>query len=189
MNYLYHTAFFVCMVQLMATQRKGLSGSRWGGDEARAVDGDAIDVVETEMAVLARTLESLSRRSDIFRDLDRASYLIARTLEGTGPVSINGLASALGLDATTVTRQVATMQSRRLVTRRSDPKDGRVRLVTLSEEGRRKMRAVQAERKARLAEMLSGWSDDDCATFGRLLVTFNKELKGALAQETFSDAE
>src|SRR5258708_1883308 len=91
-------------------------------------EGDALDLVETEMAVLARTLERLNRRSEIYRDLDRASYLIARTLETTGPVSINTLASVLGLDATTVTRQVATMEIAQLLRRRVDPDDGRVSL-------------------------------------------------------------
>src|SRR6266576_2155637 len=94
---------------------------------------DALDLVETEMAVLARVLEGLHRRSEIYRDLDRAGYLIARTLETTGPVSINGLASVLGLDATTVTRQVATMEIARLLRRRADPDDGRVSLISLSQ--------------------------------------------------------
>src|ERR1700736_1455148 len=78
---------------------------------------DAIEVVETEMALLQRALERLARRSDIHRDLDRASYLLARTLEATGPISLNDLAGRLGLDATTVTRQVSTMEARGLVDR------------------------------------------------------------------------
>src|ERR1700688_4637558 len=40
-------------------------------------DGDALDLIETEMAVLTRMLERLQRRSTIHKDLDRASYLIA----------------------------------------------------------------------------------------------------------------
>src|SRR5258708_3108859 len=118
---------------------------------------DSLDVVETEMAVLARGLEGLHRRSELYRDLDRAGYLIARTLERTGPVSINGLASALGLDATTVTRQVATMEDGRLVLRRPDPNDGRVSLIGLSQNGRRTMRAVQVARRERIANLLSDW--------------------------------
>ena len=81
-------------------------------------DRDGLDLIETEMAVLARALEGMHRRSEIYRDLDRASYLLARTLDNTGPVSIKGLASVLGLDATTVTRQVATMEGSKCVVRR-----------------------------------------------------------------------
>jgi DNA-binding MarR family transcriptional regulator len=147
-------------------------------------EGDALDLVETEMAVLARALERMHRRSEIYRDLDRASYLIARTLEATGPVSINGLASALGLDATTVTRQVATMEITRLLRRRADPNDGRVSLISLSQIGYRKMRAVQLARKARVARLLHHWTENDQRELGRLLARFNDELGRDIADET-----
>ena len=83
----------------------------------------------------------MHRRSELYRELYRASYLMARTLDTTGPVSINRLASILGLDATTVTRQVVTMEATKLVVRRSDPSDGRISLISLSPKGRRTMRA------------------------------------------------
>jgi DNA-binding MarR family transcriptional regulator len=150
------------------------SGARVG--RLLADEGDALDVVEAEMAVLARALERLNRRSEIYRDLDRASYLIARTLETTGPVSINGLASVLGLDSTTVTRQVATMEIRRLLLRRVDPDDGRVSLISLSQTGYRKMRAVQLARKERIATLLRDWTENDRRELGRLLARFNDEL-------------
>jgi DNA-binding MarR family transcriptional regulator len=142
---------------------------------------DSLDLVETEMAVLARVLEGLHRRSEIYRDLDRAGYLIARTLETTGPVSINGLASALGLDATTVTRQVATMEDARLVLRRTDPNDGRVSLISLSQNGRRTMRAVQLARRERIATLLNDWTENDRRDLGRLLARFNDELSRDIA--------
>jgi DNA-binding MarR family transcriptional regulator len=123
-----------------------------------------------------RALEGHHRRSEIYRDLDRASYLIARTLETTGPVSINGLASTLGLDATTVTRQVATMEAARLILRRTDPDDGRVSLISLSQGGRRTMRAVQRARKERLKTLLCDWTPNDRRELGRLLARFNGEL-------------
>lgn len=149
--------------------------------------GEALDQVEIEMAVLARTLEKLHRRSDIYRDLDRASYLIARTLEDSGPVSINGLASTLGLDPTTVTRQVAAMETSRLLLRRADPDDGRVSLISLSRNGRRRMRAVQLARRERLATLLGSWTDDDRRQLGHLLSKFNHELSQEPTPDDFGD--
>jgi DNA-binding MarR family transcriptional regulator len=137
---------------------------------------DGLDLIETEMAVLTRALEGMHRRSEIYRDLDRATYLLARTLDTTGPVSINGLASLLGLDATTVTRQVATMEASKLVVRRADPDDRRVSLIGLSANGRRKMRAVQRARKERIASLLGDWTTGDRRQLGRLLARFNDEL-------------
>ena len=101
---------------------------------------------------------------------------MARTLDTTGPVSINRLASILGLDATTVTRQVATMEATKLVVRRSDPSDGRISLISLSPKGRRTMRAVQLARKERIASLLDDWTEDDRRQLGRLLARFNDDV-------------
>jgi DNA-binding MarR family transcriptional regulator len=132
--------------------------------------------LETELAVLARTLEGLSRRSRIHRDLDRASYLLARTLSTEGPTSIGGLATALGLDATTVTRQVATMESAGLVVRRTDPDDGRVRLIELTARGHERMDEVQAAREARIGELVASWTAGEQRDFADLLGRFNDAL-------------
>jgi DNA-binding MarR family transcriptional regulator len=138
--------------------------------------GNGLDLIETELAVLTRTLEGMHRRSELYRELDRASYLMARTLDTTGPVSINRLASILGLDATTVTRQVATMEATKLVVRRSDPSDGRISLISLSPKGRRTMRAVQLARKERIASLLDDWTEEDRRQLGRLLARFNDDV-------------
>jgi len=153
---------------------EGNPKSRVGRPTAK--QGDGLDLIETEMAVLTRTLEGMHRRSELYRELDRASYLMARTLDTTGPVSINRLASILGLDATTVTRQVATMEETKLAVRRSDPRDGRISLISLSPRGRRTMRAVQQARKERIASLLDDWTEDDRRQLGRLLARFNDDV-------------
>jgi DNA-binding MarR family transcriptional regulator len=137
---------------------------------------DVVEVVETELALLQRALERLARRSGIHRDLDRASYLLARTLEATGPISLKALAARLGLDATTVTRQVATMEAAELVHRGADPDDGRVNLIEVSPRGRRKMRAVQRARRERVSDLLAGWPERDQLEFGRLLGRFSDAI-------------
>jgi DNA-binding MarR family transcriptional regulator len=142
----------------------------------RVAAGKSLSKIETELAVLTRTLEGLSRRSEIHREVDRSSYLIARTLATDGATSIGGLATTLGLDATTVTRQVASMESAGLVVRRTDPEDGRVRLIELSARGERKMREVQRAREQRISGLVAGWSPADRRSFGDLLARFNDSL-------------
>ena len=171
-NHLHHAASVTCMIQPMVTE--GNTESRVG--RLMVNQGDGLDLIETELAVLTRTLEGMHRRSELYRELDRASYLMARTLDTTGPVSINRLASILGLDATTVTRQVATMEATKLVVRRSDPSDGRISLISLSPKGRRTMRAVQLARKERIASLLDDWTEDDRRQLGRLLARFNDDV-------------
>jgi DNA-binding MarR family transcriptional regulator len=141
------------------------------------VDADARARLETELAMLTRTLEGLSRRSTLYRELDRSSYVLARTLATEAPVSINGLAELVGLDATTVTRQVATMETEGLVRRKRHPQDRRVSLVELTALGRRRMDAVREAREARITELVRDWSDDDRAAFGRLLGRFNESIR------------
>jgi DNA-binding MarR family transcriptional regulator len=136
----------------------------------------SLSQLETELAILARTLEGLSRRSAIHRELDRSSYLIARTLSTDGATSIGGLATGLGLDATTVTRQVATMEAAGLVERRTDPDDGRVRLIELTRRGTTQMREVQEAREERIGGLVAGWSADDQRQFAALLARFNDAL-------------
>ena len=98
--------------------------------------------------------------------------------------SINRLASLLGLDATTVTRQVGTMEGTKLVVRRSDPDDGRISLISLSPQGRRKMRAVQLARNERIARLLEDWTEDDRRQLGRLLARFNDEVRHDTVQRS-----
>jgi len=147
------------------------------GDIRRTVEAaNPIEVVETEMALLQRALERLARRSDIHRDLDRASYLLARTLQAAGPISLNDLAGRLGLDATTVTRQVATMEAQGLVRRRAEPADGRVSLVALAPKGDKKMGAEQRARRGRVQELLETWPTRDRVELGRLLGRLNDAI-------------
>jgi DNA-binding MarR family transcriptional regulator len=141
------------------------------------VEPEALARLETELAMLTRTLEGMSRRSTLYRELDRSSYVLARTLATEAPVSINGLAELVGLDATTVTRQVATMETEGLVRRKRHPQDRRVSLVELTALGRRRMGAVRAARESRITELVGDWSDHDRAAFGRLLGRFNESIR------------
>ena len=43
--------------------------------------------------------------------IDRAGYLALRTIEDLGPLSTKALATALNLDASTVTRQIAALET------------------------------------------------------------------------------
>jgi DNA-binding MarR family transcriptional regulator len=135
-----------------------------------------IDVIETQLAVLVRLLDNLSRTAYTYRDLDRASYLMARALESAAPVSIQGLAKILHLEPGTVTRKIASMEAAGLIVRLSDPTDKRISLVKLSREGVRSMRVVRDLRRAHNNTMLSRWSDEELKTFGELLTRYNECL-------------
>ena len=138
---------------------------------------DATARVESELAALTRQLEGMSRRSRIYERLDRSGYLLARTLRGRGPTTISALATELGLDATTVTRQVAAMDADGLLVRSRDPHDGRACLVELTHEGVRRMDAVRADREARIGDLLHDWPEADRQTLGEMLARFNAAIR------------
>ena len=144
--------------------------------------GDPVDLVERELVLLARNLELTARRSDLFGPLDRASYLILRILDERGPASIGSLAAALGLDGSTVTRQVATLARQGLVERARHPADRRLAIVRVSATGHERMREVQDRRRARVASFLDAWPPRDRMRLAELLTQLNAAL-GELAPE------
>ncbi|MCU1368417.1 MAG: MarR family transcriptional regulator, partial [Ilumatobacteraceae bacterium] len=137
---------------------------------------EALARLETEMVVLARRIENAARRSVTFRQMDRAAYLLARTLDRDGPASVNELARALGLDGSTVTRQVAAMEVRGQATRKAHPDDGRAWVISLTQAGRDEMDAISAVRRQRFGEYTADWAPADLEQFSRLLQRFNTSL-------------
>jgi DNA-binding MarR family transcriptional regulator len=66
--------------------------------------------------------------------LRTTQFTLLLLLRGRGPTSINGLAEAAGTDRTTLTRNLAILEERRLVHIRPG-EDARVRVVELTEAG------------------------------------------------------
>lgn len=128
------------------------------------------------MAVLTRRIEAASRRSTLHERMDRAAYLIARTLVDIGPASVNEIARSLSLDGSTVTRQVATMERHGYVSRRAHPDDGRAWVIELTVRGAEEMAWVSAARRSHIAEYVSAWDSEEVQQFGRLLERFNADI-------------
>jgi DNA-binding MarR family transcriptional regulator len=142
---------------------------------------DAIGTIELELIKLVRHLETFARRSSLYVRVDRAGYLAMRVLDGLGPVSTNALAQALGLDASTVTRQVTALERGGLVARRPDPADGRSSTITLTPEGRQSMREVEQERRRRIEALVRDWDDAEQAGLADALTRLNSSLVQSVA--------
>jgi DNA-binding MarR family transcriptional regulator len=141
--------------------------------------GDPVDVIETEMTRLARTIAMLARPPEAEAGVDRAGYLLLRTLERIGPASINTIAAAIGLDGSTVTRQVSTMKELGLVERQVNPGDRRSCIISPTAAGRAIMRQMRRQRRTNLDSVTSDWSEDDRTTLGRLLAKLNDSIARA----------
>lgn len=141
-------------------------------------DIDVLADIETQAAILVRHFEMLRRRSDVYAQLDRAEYLLLRTLEGGGPTDICGLAAALGLDPSTAGRQVTAMQAHGLVRRAPSSTDRRRSIVEPTEHGRRLMDQVRDRRRRMTADLLSGWTGEDMQTLAAMFTRYNQTVAG-----------
>ncbi len=145
-------------------------------------DDDPIGTVETELLSLVRNLDTLGRRSDLYRQVDRAGYLALRTLDRLGPVSTNALADALHLDASTITRQVTTLVAGGLVERRPNPHDARSSDLAVTAIGRRVMRDVGRARHQVLTRLFGDWSEAERRHLARSLTKLNGSLGERVAE-------
>jgi DNA-binding MarR family transcriptional regulator len=99
-----------------------------------------------------------------------------------GPVRPSALADALHLDLSTVSRQLAGLESSGWISRERDPDDRRAFLVRVTDEGRRVLHCNVAARRAMLRELLAEWSEAELQEFTRLLGQLNKSLERRHAQ-------
>ncbi|MFL6056401.1 MAG: MarR family winged helix-turn-helix transcriptional regulator [Actinoallomurus sp.] len=149
-------------------------------DPSRAPAGgsadESLDAIELQTAILVRNLEMLRRRSDFYREVDRAGYLLLRTLQAMGPADISTLAATLGLDPSTTGRQVAAAHAAGLVERAPTPDDRRRTVITPTPRGIEAMRAVLRRRRDGTAEILDAWNEDDLRTLSFMFTRYNQAI-------------
>ncbi len=138
----------------------------------------SIRAIETEIALLMRRGEATRRAIPMkaHRALDRASYLILRHLDVVGPLNISALATALHLDGSTVTRQVAALVRDGLVSRERDPRDGRGAVVAATPDGLSQMSVVRKAREQLYARLLASWSEEDRRTLATMMHRLNHAM-------------
>jgi DNA-binding MarR family transcriptional regulator len=132
--------------------------------------------VEREIALLLRRSRAMSARlsRELHPDLDGAAYGLLVLLEDAGPLRASDLVARLGLDKSTVSRQIASLVDLGLVTREPDPADGRAQVLGTSPEGAARLSRVRDARRARWEADLSDWPVEDIATLGDLLGRLNR---------------
>lgn len=143
-----------------------------------------LDVIELQSAVLVRNFEVLRRRGKVYVDLDGAEYLLLRTLDGLGPMDIRTLASALGVDPSTVGRQVAAMHAAGLVDREPATEDRRRTMISVTTEGLRRTETVRHRRRDNLRELLDDWTPEDLETLGVMFGRYNAAVADRYVTQT-----
>ena len=111
-------------------------------------------------------------------NLDRALFPLLVRLARSGPLSVAGLADQVGRDHTTISRQLAKLESLGLIARPVGGADRRVRAAALTRAGDKIGRAISAARRRLLSRALAKWTPEDRAALAKL----NRRFVDALAQ-------
>jgi DNA-binding MarR family transcriptional regulator len=131
--------------------------------------------LEREIGLLLRRSRAISARlaGQLHPDLDGAAYGLLSLLQDAGPLRASELVTRIGLDKSTVSRQVAHLVDLGLVDRSADPVDGRAQVLTPSVEGAARLARVRDVRRARWEDDLSDWLPSDVASLADLLHRLN----------------
>jgi DNA-binding MarR family transcriptional regulator len=113
--------------------------------------------------------------SRIGLDLPRTGFSILVELS-EGPRRVTDLAKVFGLDQSTVSRRVDTLEQVGLVARRPAPFDGRAVMVAITDRGKAAMRKHLRADAAVQNEILLGWADERRQELATLLSEYAEAL-------------
>jgi DNA-binding MarR family transcriptional regulator len=108
--------------------------------------------------------------------LDRALFPLLVLVQRRGPIGVGELADRVGRDYTTVSRQVAKMESLGLITRRAGETDRRVTEAVVTEKGQAMTELLDGARERLVTRALGNWSEQDLKELTRLLRRFADDL-------------
>ena len=108
--------------------------------------------------------------------LDRALFPLLVALGARGPLSVAEIGALVGRDHTTVSRQLAKLESLKLIARREAEADRRRNAARLTKSGAAIVRRITAARRRLLARALADWSEADRAALANLFRRFADAL-------------
>ncbi|MEV6792425.1 MarR family transcriptional regulator [Streptomyces sp. NPDC051320] len=159
-------------------------------DMTSDIDAGLLDVLQHQVALFARRAEQtrLGGVGQVRNSMDRAAYLLLNRLDREGPMGVKALAASMGIDSSTVTRQVAPLVDTGLVKRTSHPEDGRAVVLQLSPRGEARLEEVRSSRRELMAQVTDGWTDEDRDSFCSLLTRFNAALSARASAQQETDS-
>ena len=139
---------------------------------------DGLLALSDQMPRFMRLIHGIKAQHTAEGGRDRAALVLLFPLERLGPLRQSALAELLHADPSTVSRHVALLVERGLVSRAPDESDGRASRLVLTDAGRAQLDQLRAERVAYLRTVTDDWTDDELETFTSL---FDRLLDGIAA--------
>ncbi|WP_432561159.1 MarR family winged helix-turn-helix transcriptional regulator [Kineococcus sp. SYSU DK003] len=137
---------------------------------------------------------------DVFPDLLRARRALVATpntpavatlatVHQRGSLRLTEVAEHLSLDLSTVSRQVAHLRRKGLLTACPDPDDGRSQRLSVTEAGVEELRAFRRACVDKLVEGLGDWRDDEVGDLTRLLGKLARTAAASPATATTEEVD
>lgn len=149
-----------------------------GQDSARQDDDfqSAIDSLEQQLSMLWRRARANSHRvaREVHPDMEPAAYGLLTVLQREKSMRLTDLAASIGVGKPSVSRQVAMLEQLGLVSKETDPSDGRAQSISLTELGLQKLKSAQSARRSAFVSRLEDWSVKDLNSLAGLLDRLNR---------------
>jgi DNA-binding MarR family transcriptional regulator len=143
------------------------------GKQIRNLHGSLLDIVS--LINRPQLDEVLIQEAAI--PLERALFPLLVVIDKFGPIGVVDLADRVGRDYTTVSRQIAKLESLDLVERKADAKDRRIRETAISPKGKLMTRTVDAARERLGRRVFETWDPRDFDELVRLMRKFADAIK------------
>lgn len=129
-----------------------------------------------------RTLARHAARSIEGLDMCFSDFAILELLLHRGAQPVNAIGKRIDLTSGAITTAIDRLESRKLVARSSDEEDRRTRLVSLTHEGRSRIRNAFRRHEQAMERAASGLAKDERATLARLVKKLGTTAEAALAE-------
>jgi DNA-binding MarR family transcriptional regulator len=120
-------------------------------------------------------------------DLEKAAYALLGRISTGGPARLSVLAEDMGLDLSTISRQVGTLEAAGLVARTTDSADRRASVIAATDTGDEVYSRNRAIWQAALRDLLADWTPSERSDFARLFARLNESIaahaNGGMRQE------
>ena len=148
--------------------------------QLRALHGAVLDIV----AIMNRPQNDAVLIREAAIPLDRALFPLLVGIERFGPIGVVELADRIARDYTTVSRQVAKLESLGLADRRESPADRRVRAAVVTPKGKAMTEAVDAARERIGRAVFEAWDTQEIDELVRLMRKFADALQNGISSRS-----
>ncbi len=137
--------------------------------------------VDEALSIIVRQAGSVRLQQRVLADagvdLDRSGHPILRRVEDAGRLRVTELADLLGLDVSTVSRQVRVLEERGMLRRATDEPDRRASVLEITDGGVLALKRLREARFRLVADMLADWDTADIRALEPLLHRFASSLQ------------